>query len=412
MNISFTDSLLNSYNKYFESNLTNKRFTHSDILPLLDDEKITKAFIKSLLGYSVEKRQIFSLEFGTGPTTVLLWSQMHGDEPTATMAMFDIINFLSVSDEFDDFRNQIREKLKLVFVPMLNPDGAELIVRQNAVGIDLNRDAIALQAPESRILAELVAKYKPDFAFNLHDQDFRWSVGTSNKLAAISLLSPVFDYDKTINQSRLRAIKLVADLRNDFEKYLPGQIARYKDDFEPRSFGDMIAGRNVSTVLIESGRDINDPNKSFYRKINFAMILSAFNKIMTGKYNKRIENEYFNIPTNGNFLFDLILRNVSIITNNQKYIVDIAINREEVYENNSRIPNFVSSIMDVGDLSVFYGIEEYDCKGLKITRAAESVNASDSIISVNSPANFNLSNDDKIVKQVVNGWLCSPGEKK
>jgi hypothetical protein len=31
---------------------------------------------------------------GHGPTTVLLWSQMHGDESTATMALADIFAFL------------------------------------------------------------------------------------------------------------------------------------------------------------------------------------------------------------------------------------------------------------------------------------------------------------------------------
>lgn len=412
LKISLTDRLFNSYKKYYESNLANKRFRHSDVLALLADNKMEKSFSKKLLGYSVENREIFSLEFGNGSANVLLWSQMHGDEPTATMAMFDIFNFLSSNDEFDDFKNELKKKLKLIFVPLLNPDGAELIVRQNALGIDLNRDARTLQAPESKILAELVEKYQPDFAFNLHDQDFRWSVGSSNKLAAISLLAPVYDYNKSINPSRLRAIKLVADLRIDFEKYLPGQIARYKDDFEPRSFGDMIAGKNVSTVLIESGRDINDPNKSFYRKINFVMILSAFDKIINGKYNERTEKEYFEIPTNGNFLFDLILRNVSITSNDKKYVADIAINREEVYKNNSRIPDFVSIIMDIGDLSVFYGIEEYDCKGLYLTKVKESANNYDSNLLINSPANFNLSIEGKVVKQVVNGWLCNPGESK
>ena len=46
-------------------------------------------------------------------------------------------------------------------------------------------------------------------------------------------------------------------------------------------------------------------------------------------------------------------------------LIDIAINREEVYKENSRIPFFKSYIMDIGDLSVFYGIEEFDCTGFE-----------------------------------------------
>ncbi|MCJ7554753.1 MAG: hypothetical protein MUO34_12820 [Ignavibacteriaceae bacterium] len=457
MNIDLTASLFHSYPKYFEKKLSSKRFAHSDILLLIKNNCKKKALHKTMLGYSIEQREIFSLEFGEGKTIVLLWSQMHGDEPTATMAMFDIFNFLNSEDEFDNFRALIKKKLRLIFVPMLNPDGAEIMIRQNAVGIDLNRDAKSLQSPESKILYGLVDKHKPDIAFNLHDQDFRWSVGTSSNLAAISLLAPVYDYDKTTNESRLKALKLIADLRNDFEKYLPGRIARYKDDYEPRSFGDMISGKNVSTILIESGRDVNDSNKTFYRKINYMMILSAFEKIICGKYNRRSENEYFYIPTNGDFLYDLILRNVNIVLKKQKYVVDIAINREEFYDNNSRIPNFISTIMDIGDLSVLNGIEEFDCTELRLVEGKISESVLHSIkelnrnkiksflehgilfvklksisnksrfsqlpinilrhsssyspkTMINTRANFNLYKGNKLVKHIINGWLCNPGE--
>ena len=43
------------------------------------------------IGRSVEGRSINHLWFGRGPLHVLLWSQMHGDEPTATAALFDVV---------------------------------------------------------------------------------------------------------------------------------------------------------------------------------------------------------------------------------------------------------------------------------------------------------------------------------
>ncbi|HSP91717.1 MAG TPA: M14 family zinc carboxypeptidase, partial [Vicinamibacterales bacterium] len=42
------------------------------------------------IGTSVEGRSINHIWFGRGPFHVLLWSQMHGDEPTATSALFDV----------------------------------------------------------------------------------------------------------------------------------------------------------------------------------------------------------------------------------------------------------------------------------------------------------------------------------
>ncbi len=447
--------LSEAYQSYFENFFTHKRFTHKEILSLIRSEKLKDNFRPNSLGFSVEGREIFSLEYGEGNITVLIWTQMHGDEATATMALFDLMNFLNKSDEFNDLRNHIKQNLNVVMVPMLNPDGAERMIRQNAIGIDLNRDAKNLTAPESRILMELVEKHKPEYAFNMHDQDFRWTVGETNNLARISLLAPVFDREKSIDEKRSNAMKLVVDLKYELDEFIPGNIARYKDDFEPRSFGDTIAGKGVSVITIESGRDIDDPHKFYYRKLNFLMLVSVLDKIISKEHHSINVNEYFDIPVNGNFMFDLILRNVWLEKGNEIYKVDIAINREEKYEPGSRKLYLQSEIMEIGDLSTLCGIEEFDCSELTIESGkisetefenVETLRSSDvhqmlqsgvlfakinsysdkslnmpinavassnryiSGTLLNSPANFNLIKEGKIEKQVINGWLCEVGD--
>ncbi|MBZ0198245.1 MAG: hypothetical protein K8H86_00140 [Ignavibacteriaceae bacterium] len=454
----FVSSLFNSYSKYIEEKLENKRFTHSDILPLITKAAASGNLLVNSTGHSFENREIFSLKFGNGKTKILLWSQMHGDEPTATMALFDIFNFLNADDEFNNYREMIKEKLTLIFVPMLNPDGAERILRCNAAGIDLNRDAARLQSPESKILMELTDTILPQFAFNLHDQDYRWSVGDSNKLASISFLAPAYDVQKSVSPARADAMKLIAKLKQDFEIYLSGQIARYPDDFESRSFGDTISGKGVSTILIECGREVGNINKSYLRKINFMLLLSSFKEIAEKKYLEQNSlDNYFSIPTNGKFLFDLILRKVNFITNGRKYYSDIAINREEVYADNSRVPFFFGKIEDMGDLSPFNGLEEFDASelyfeapkvaqklcnniadlnseylsgllrdGFQFVKYVGDINQKSftnlpiNLISKNSTylpaafpasaANFNLLRNGSPFKQVVNGWLINPGE--
>jgi murein tripeptide amidase MpaA len=132
--------LFEAYDNYKELALTKRRFKHSDILPLIRQF----SFEKSIIGESFEGREIFKIKLGQGKRRILLWSQMHGNEATATMAIFDILNFLtSQEDCFQDFRNGILENMELHFVPMLNPDGAERFVRRTAQGIDMNRDALA-----------------------------------------------------------------------------------------------------------------------------------------------------------------------------------------------------------------------------------------------------------------------------
>ena len=68
---------------------------------------------------------------------------MHGDEPTATQAIFDIFNLL-ISNDFTKEKKDILKHVTLHFLPMLNPDGAENFARRNALGIDINRDALAI----------------------------------------------------------------------------------------------------------------------------------------------------------------------------------------------------------------------------------------------------------------------------
>ena len=105
-NIQFAQDLYHSYENYKERTLTNRRFKHSDILPLIEQLKDKDIFGVSKVGQSAEGRDINMISVGRGSTKIFLWSQMHGDEPTATAAIFDIFNFFLVENDFVEFKNQ------------------------------------------------------------------------------------------------------------------------------------------------------------------------------------------------------------------------------------------------------------------------------------------------------------------
>src|SRR3546814_15351729 len=90
----------------------------------------------------------------------------------------------------------------------MNPDGAARFQRHNAQGIDINRDARALVSPEARALHELRERVKPEFGFNLHDQQVGYRAGDSDRGTAIALLPPAFNEARDVNASRPRAIEL------------------------------------------------------------------------------------------------------------------------------------------------------------------------------------------------------------
>ena len=58
----------------------------------------TSLFKTQILGRSVEGREIYEVQVGTGEIEILLWSQMHGNEPTATAVLISI--WLSVQTLF------------------------------------------------------------------------------------------------------------------------------------------------------------------------------------------------------------------------------------------------------------------------------------------------------------------------
>src|SRR5690606_8679922 len=82
------------HEKYKESQLVNRRFKHEDIEELISKHQHNEVLSVSKIGKSFEDRSIYKLQYGEGQKKVMLWSQMHGDEPTATMALFDLFNFL------------------------------------------------------------------------------------------------------------------------------------------------------------------------------------------------------------------------------------------------------------------------------------------------------------------------------
>ena len=81
-------------------------------------------FFLERVGTSLEGRSINLITVGTGPFRVLLWSQMHGDEPTATAALLDVFEYFQ-RHRTDPAVQRILSSLTLYVIPMLNPDGAE-----------------------------------------------------------------------------------------------------------------------------------------------------------------------------------------------------------------------------------------------------------------------------------------------
>lgn len=356
--------LYNSYEDFKEESIEKRRFTQVEIQPLIEKFRKKENFEVTKVGESIEGRPLPLISIGEGEVDVFLWSQMHGDESTATMAIFDILNFLD-SEAFSEEKEEMLKKVKLHFLPMLNPDGAQRFQRRNLLGVDINRDALRLQSPESKTLKRVRDSLDADFGFNLHDQSTYYNAERTPKPATISYLAPAYNYEKSINDVRAAAMQVIVQMNDILQEYAPGQVGRYNDDFEPRAFGDNIQKWGTSTILIESGGYPNDPEKQEIRKLNFVSILAAVFSIAEEDYKNAEISEYEKIPNNDRKLFDLKLTGLTYELLGEEYILDLGINQREVQDKD--LDYFYDAyIADRGDLSTFYGYEDLDASGFKL----------------------------------------------
>jgi hypothetical protein len=345
---------------YRVSGLEDRRFNHEKLWSVLAPYLESPTIRVEPIGHSIQGREIRALSFGVGETRVLLWSQMHGDEATATMSLADITRFL-VEAEGDPLRERLRRELTITMVPMLNPDGAQDFTRRNAIGVDINRDARNLATPEARALKTLRDRIEPDFGFNLHDQGARTLAGEGGRQVAIALLAPPADEARSYGTVRSRARLVAATIVSSLETEIGNRIAKYGDEFNPRAFGDLMQAWGTSTVLIESGAMAGDPQKQELRRVNAIGILSALDAIATQSYRNAEPDLYESLPENLRIEHDLILRGGSVVFGNAApFPVDVGILFDDP------VARTHPHLGAVGDLKQTPAIESMDASGLLI----------------------------------------------
>lgn len=365
---SFTEELFNEYSKYEVEGFSNMKVEPDFLQKQIDliTNKSPGLFEIQLLGHSVEDRPIRMVSIGNGDIDVLMWSQMHGNESTATRSIVDLLSFI-VENSKQKSVNSLLQDLRIHFIPMLNPDGASRWTRENAIGIDLNRDALRLIAPESQILKRVRDSLNADYGFNLHDQSKYYNVERLNNEASISFLATAFDYEKSRSAGRDEAMQLISYLYQINQKYIPNHTGRYNDEFEPRAFGDNIQKWGTKLILIETGGFKNDPEKQLGRKLNFVLIGSALEAIQKGLHKAIAIEQYNQIPRNDRNLFDLKIEKVQKEVNGSYYTVDLGyyIEKSDDDSNKNKVVYQVT-LEDQGDLSTYAGYKSFNAEGLKV----------------------------------------------
>src|SRR5688500_1711236 len=339
------------------TNIPPSNVRHADLKKYL--ESLKKLGIKvDEAGRSYANREIYQIEFGSGPQKVFIWSQMNGDVPTATTELIDMFTILQKNRD-KDWVKKIEASLTIRAVPMLNPDGAEFYQRRNLQGSDINRDARDLKPPEANLLKKLRDEWSRHIGRNLHNQNARTTAGATNKQAAISFLVVYGDAAKATSEGHERNKRLVSAMIAAIQPYIPGHIGRYGDEWTPTAFGDNFSAWGTPVILIETG-GLHSRDEMFLVKMNFTAIVTALKAVSDGSEKNFSPANYEMLPANSSgSLSYFIFRNGTLVdrTDPERIVVgDIAVNIDR------RRAEFVAPayIRELGDLSGRFGLTEFN----------------------------------------------------
>ena len=310
-----------------------------------------------VIGTSFGGRNIRLVSIGQGAKSILLWSQMHGDEPSATPAVLDLIDYLARESAQPEIA-KILTAFTLRVIPMLNPDGAALYERRNLQGIDINRDALMLTTPEGIVLKSIRDRFSPILGFNLHDQGRRITVGETGVLSSISLLAVSGDAGGTLTPGRLRAKRVASEIVGALSPMIPGGIARYDEDWNPRAFGDNVTAWGTPVVLIESGGFPMGGDFRELTRLNFVALVKALEGLSINDLEDASPDVYDRLLRNKSEAFaDVAITDVSILEprTGKWFRADVAFDvlaSDQTIAGCAAPPRTGSRVVEVGDSRV------------------------------------------------------------
>lgn len=141
-----------------------KNFIHEvdDQSDLIRSEVLTK---------SVEGRELFAVFFSKGEfgvdnnkLKVLIFAQQHGNEQSGKEGALKLIR-----DVIKAENNYLFEKIDLIIIPQMNPDGSEKSKRRNGNDVDLNRNHSILTEPETIALHKLFNQHLFEVTLDVHE---------------------------------------------------------------------------------------------------------------------------------------------------------------------------------------------------------------------------------------------------
>jgi hypothetical protein len=210
----------------------------------------------------------------------------HGNEQSAKEAALRLIRDLAVGE-----LRPLLQKVNVLVLPAANPFGHWFDQRRNEQDLDLNRDMVKLESPESTAIHRVFRTWMPEVTFDVHekgDDYYRVSIGC---VSNVNIHSQLQEFQRQILISEVA--EALAKQKITFHEYLITQ-AMGIDSSAGVSYGsEDTAGRQMMKRY--STTDLNDGRNSpgIYETLSFIQEGASRHDLATLR--ARTDYQYFGI---------------------------------------------------------------------------------------------------------------------
>ncbi|MBR4863168.1 MAG: hypothetical protein IKU07_01225, partial [Oscillospiraceae bacterium] len=186
--------------------------------------------------------------------TVYYRAQMHGNEPAGGEGALGMIHYMQ-----DGYGAEILDRINLIIVPRLSPDGAELYQRLLVNSINPNRDQMRVESPEMQAFQKGYLLFDPEVVLDGHERV--WNNSKGDIQVSTSFTPMTSDTFRTVALELDEAAfdELAA---NDLNGYY---YAACVNEYDPNMGGGFYPLEGTFYVLMET-RGIYGGNQSMERR--------------------------------------------------------------------------------------------------------------------------------------------------
>ena len=270
-------------------------------------------------GQSVQGRKLYAMKFSssefgkdTSKIKILLFAQQHGNEQSGKEGALLLAQALSKPEN-----QYLFDRIDLIIVPQMNPDGSEGKKRLNGHDEDLNRNHLILTEPETISLHHLFDKYLFEVTMDVHEY---YPYGDTWKKSGYyvntdELIGPANNPNVSNN------IKSLSNL-----SFLPF-MKKYLADRHFTNFIYSPGGPPGINYIRHSTFDINDGRQSFG-------ILNSFSFIQEGINGKEYSTENLKHRAEGQMTGMRCLLEFAYL-NKEKIKTMVAVDRQKIIHSTS-----------------------------------------------------------------------------